>query len=417
MLTEAGDRNSELQDKHCVHQLGTWFHDQRQPSPDRQPPRSRRTIFEEILYNSDLSYKQKKLLASSFVNSEDDGPSDEEDEGFPFEVDPTLPHEFKKLIWRRAWIPRVIDVRSSSRKLQRERSDPSSTINPRSFSSRMAQEKLIKWYESDLFRELLGTKDIQHLNTTFGFITSQDTIFFGHDYWKCLPQSDVDAEITTIPKSLNSQAIAVHWDRFLSADVAWNHDNTRSYWNLDFLDRWSFIKDLKALKTLHISWIGANPRSSHGRDSRAITYRVGPEAAVETNTSSSAIPVLVDLYDSARLAEMMALDTSVHFKTPHWRHWPTSTGRPRMCINCEREAWMTDYYHNVERLWILLHIMELESEAERRNVLRPNTPLDRKHGWVLEKLSLMPDIRPAVLFDLHPRLESQNDIYCEWEEE
>jgi hypothetical protein len=430
MFTEAGFRESEHRGRHCVHELGSWFTDPRGPPPRRPPPRSRRVVFEEILYSSDLSYNQKKLLASAFIDPNDDGPSEKRIETFPVKVDPTLPEEFKKLIWHRAWLPRTIDIRASNPAMQGIWSDQDAPVRPRSFSERMTDEKMVQWYESELFLRLSGLKEFRYLNTCFGFITSQDIIFFGRDYWKGIPQlsaasmqsSEAMAEqqlissITSIPRALNSQAIAVHWDRFMTADVAWdNRDDARTAWNVDFLDRWSFIKDIKSLKTLYITWIGSHPHCDHGRESRAITYRVGPEATADTKASP--IPVLVDLYDSAREAEMMSLDTSEHPKTPHWQHWPASAGRPRMCINCERAAWFADYKHNIEKLWILLNIQYFDRELERRDVLKPNTPLDKENDWVKWTLQKMPEIKPAILFDMYPRLESQSDVYCEWEED
>lgn len=170
-------------------------------------------------------------------------------------------------------------------------------------------------------------------------------------------------------------------------------------WGTRWQKRFGFLRDLDETKTLHVYWT---------KDPMKLTTFL-PDDPVVLNMGGE--PILVDVDDRKRLAEVMSLERNdagienlIYDEQLDQRltEYADSDWRP-MCLGCERRKW-EHYKKLVQKLWCLLWSHEIANEEEWVAIFGPRDqryralPLDNQ--WVQEKLRSCPVIKGCFCFKI-----------------
>lgn len=170
-------------------------------------------------------------------------------------------------------------------------------------------------------------------------------------------------------------------------------------WGCRLTKRFGFLRDLNEGQTLHVYWT-KNPM-------KLTTFL--PDDPIVLNMGGE--PILVDVDDRKRLAEVMSLERNdvaiEHIIRDEQldrrvRGDGPSDWRP-MCLGCERRKW-AHYEKLVQKLWCLLWSHEIKDHEEwvaifgERDHRYRALPLDNE--WVQEKLRHCPVIKGCFCFKL-----------------
>jgi hypothetical protein len=170
-------------------------------------------------------------------------------------------------------------------------------------------------------------------------------------------------------------------------------------WGTRWTKRFGFLRDLNENNTLYVYWT---------KDPLKLTTFL-PDDPVVLNLGGE--PILVDVDDKTRLAEVMSLERNdagienlIFDEQADQRltHFGRSEWQP-MCLACERRKW-EHYERLVQKLWCLLWSHEITDEEEWVAIFGPR---DQRHRalplaneWVQKKLRQCPVIKGCFCFKI-----------------
>jgi hypothetical protein len=426
-LSELG-YDSLLPGKQCTHAVKDWFHG------DKTIRRSRDAIFREIIVTSSIKASEKDRLTSSYISGEDSAVT-----AVPpptFSKFRELPPELRIMICKEAArVPRLVNIASiTGWPPAREVDSAPPMLKPAiANASQELQYETRRHHGGSFFTSFehqpgdwaFFAEPAEAVVRLVGFIRPTDTLYYGVLDSRAAPVADPPlpqpgrniCHPRDLARTVGSTSVAFWW----SPEVfTFQWDLLNNWLDRDernFVETWSFLRDIPSLETLWISWIGTSPGcetySRCGEDGIAIRCRT--RAGDEGNFQcESRIRVVVPLFDDKRIAEVLSLDSHVWdcekgFHTVHSR-------LGRHCLHCERTRFQETYRDLFPLLWVMLWIEELPP-VERWKVMKSSRELNMENEWVRAKLASMPIIRPYVSFQLFPQTDEADEEEEEAEED
>ncbi|KAL4881191.1 hypothetical protein BJY04DRAFT_218368 [Aspergillus karnatakaensis] len=434
-IPSAGSESEPKQ--RCPLSVNGLFKDPRSPAPPLSSP-------EAIICN----HLRENAPSTKFWNTviEAYAPNDPRPEP-TFPNFRNLPKEIRHMIWKYAIPVRTLDVNEVSR----DRTDnkyrglqvlPMPSIAHECSEARkvvLRAGKLLAVYEqvSDLYinldlhathwsvlskptNKLDDLKDDTRYHLA-GFLLPNDNIVYYKPFvqrvdaclqLRCSPEGFPVTDPRILPQVSGGQKVAC----WLGGDV---HEVSKGIRPCPLhsirdctVKRWDFLTKMDRLDTIFVlpfDWcaypISHAPNEHQRKAFRKAYFSTSRKAAARYFRPDYGVgTILVDLYDDQTLAQITSLNTGLD-------GLPACAKRPWLpCINCQRRFWEQTHKKGAERFWLLLHSDELD-RVEAAQVFPEGTPAgmatipyNSDHPWVKEKLSQVPDIRPAVSFKIEPCL-------------
>jgi hypothetical protein len=408
----------------CPHTTDIWFQD---PRPNPPPLRSRSSIWREIVRDSDRPRSKQNILISSFLSGDDanllaeEAYTEEQFSEIARRRFPELPLELKDAIFEKARRPRLVDLFRLEDSCYVHRLPPPFGAEVDSHNRERALKEVVP---SSELQSVMRTGEFHHF--TPSDVVLIQNFWLGFESRWCKPGNvfhKLQSETVVINQHLMLPQTAKSIRRAEDVVTALDSGNPSEEMlsafrgDISYLlllnQAYQFLRNLEHLKTLAVSWVVTDRRQGGFQ----IHIDAGNEADEErvqkrVDKRVPSVQTLVDLYDDARLAEVMSLQSS-HLspnKLPPYSHRMYHPHSGTHCLNCERIQWETSYKARIEKLWVLLHaeevldldMLDLEVQPAWRDLFYPlHKPLPKGNPWVDGILAKMPELRPMVLFQFN----------------
>lgn len=157
-----------------------------------------------------------------------------------------------------------------------------------------------------------------------------------------------------------------------------------------FQERYGFLKKIKTLKTLHVSWMRGGEYWLESGVEIKTEVVLGENAEDDKAVDELGLvgpQFMLDLCDNDQIRQVVGLGlTKVDLLNAQ-----------DLCFYYEQKDWYDIYKNRADKCWLLLSANELETEEEWMAIFAPLTrPLDYTNEWVQKKLQGAPTFRPYV---------------------